>query len=906
MTTKNLRLKALDHTELQALETCHSYTIRTIDHIQPHGILLVVESASFKIIQISTNTLAGLGRSPKNLLGQALTTVFSNEQVAGLKKHLTQPSPYPLNACATGKDFDAYSHLQDDLIVIELIPNSPQSSDFQALKELQQQMSQITTVLETSKTTFELAQTLAKEIRAFINFDRVMVYQFSPDNSGVVIAEEKQNHLESYLGLHYPATDIPAEARAIFTEISLRYIPDINYSPAPIIPTDNPLRQQPLDISSTWLRGVSPPHIEYLKNMGVASTITMPLLDEQGLWGLIACHHGQPTHISAETRNSLSLLSKVASLNLFRQNQLENSYYRNKSTQLLTTLRAAKKQNEASLQQVLVQNADLLLEIFKADGLALIFDQDITLTGNTPSEADIPDLVRWLQKRPSPIFSTCDLSKDYWGALPAGLLSVTSGRSQSVSYGILLFRPEQLRTVSWAGRFSDTTKINPTGDLELCPRKSFELWKEELNGQSLPWSSHELTTASDLHSILIMVALDHSEAVLRAKSEFLANMSHEIRTPMNAMIGMTELLNETSLDAHQQKIVSVIRTGSDTLLTVINDILDFSKIESKKLILELDRLDLSQCVEDVVALFANQAAEKGLTLKSRVELAHSPGYLKGDAVRLRQILANLISNSIKFTESGEIDIYAEVHPTESHLTTKESDCQYSIEFRVEDTGIGISSDKIQHLFQPFSQADASITRKYGGTGLGLAINKQLIEMMNGTIWVKSEVNQGTTFGFSIRLGAYKPLDSLQEQKSSSQSSENHSTPPAAGSLRILLAEDIPLNQIVALQMLKSCGYDADVAKNGLEVLDALQNQPYDLVLMDIQMPEMDGLEATRQIRSIREPYFQKLPIIALTASVVQDVKEQAINAGMNDFATKPFIPAELSRIIQKYAPGPSE
>ncbi|MBE9069000.1 response regulator, partial [Leptolyngbya cf. ectocarpi LEGE 11479] len=647
---------------------------------------------------------------------------------------------------------------------------------------------------------------------------------------------------------------------------------------------------------------------EYLKNMGVASTLTMPLLDEQGLWGLIACHHGRPTDISVETRDSLSLLSKVASLNLFRQKQLENSYYRNKSRQFLTTLRAAKKQNEASLQQVFVQNSNLLLEIFKADGLALIFDQDITLTGNTPSEADIPDLIHWLRKRPSPIFSTCALSKDYRGALPAGLLSVTSGRSQSVSYGILLFRPEQLRTVSWAGRFSDTTKINPTGDLELCPRKSFELWKEELKGQALPWSSHELTTALDLHSILIMAALDHSEAVLRAKSEFLANMSHEIRTPMNAMIGMTELLNETSLDAYQKKIVSVIRTGSDTLLTVINDILDFSKIESKKLILELDRLDLYQCVEDVVALFTNQATEKGLTLKSRVELAHHPKFFKGDAVRLRQILANLISNSIKFTERGEIDIYAEVHPTDSSLNTKESARQYSIEFRVEDTGIGIAPDKIQHLFQPFSQADASITRKYGGTGLGLAINKQLIEMMGGTIWVESAVNQGTIFDFSIRLEADELLGSNSPHKQKNLSfSDCLDQPPARYStkletvssvpLRILLAEDIALNQVVALQMLKSCGYDADIVNNGKEVIDALQHQSYDLVLMDIQMPEMDGLVATQTIRlslNIVQPY-----IVAMTANAMQGVRETYLAAGMDDYISKPIHKRDLKAAIQK-------
>ena len=1037
--TKSLHIGPISDVELQTLETCQNYPIRTIGHIQPHGILLVLKSSSLSITQASANTNSALGLSPEDLLGKSLTSIFPDEEVEDLRTCLRESDNFgvrTLTARITGEQFYIYLHLQQDIILLELEPVRTDAFD---LESLQRQISQMTTVFEKTTTILELSQRLAKEIRALINFDRVMIYQFLSDQSGIVIAEEKHTGIESYLGLHYPATDIPAEARAVFTENPLRCIPDINYSPAPIIQADKSLTQKPLDISATWLRGVAPAHVEYLKNMGVVSSLTMPLLDESGLWGLISCHHSQPTYTTAETRSILVLLSKVASLNLFRQQQLERNVYREQRNCFLTDLKAARKQDDASLQQVLIQNSQLLLDVFKSEGLAFIFEQDITIVGTTPSEADIRGLARWLKKKPDPTFSTCALSQEYseeniCSDLPAGLLSISAAtqHSQSIAYHIVLFRPEQLQTVSWAGQLNYTCKFNEYGELELGPRKSFELWKEQVRGQSLPWSAQELETASDLHSVLMQVALNSSEAALRAKSEFLANMSHEIRTPMNAVIGITELLNETELDTRQKKYVSIIRTGSDTLLTVINDILDFSKIESKKMILEMGRLDLYQCIEDVTALFSNQAAEKGLTLTNRIESGNNPYVFKGDLVRLRQILGNFVSNSIKFTESGAIEVSLKVHSIRSAPAKKDTAYQYKITGKVKDTGIGISPKTIQHLFQPFSQADASITRRYGGTGLGLAINKELIELMGGEIWVESEIGKGTTFGFSIKLEPYEPLilayylekktelrqkhllvvdgnevsrhhlrrqaESLnlevciehsaggalvqlfQEKRfdaisisdqlpdmdshqlalkissipdfqtipiilvqtqqtrslndkdaldsritllqkpvsqeslrnaliplfldetlsSSEQFPDRQLTKPKVSAetpLRILLAEDIPLNRIVALQMLRSCGYRADTVNNGNEVLTALHHQPYDLVLMDIQMPEMDGLTATRQVRlapDIIQPY-----IVAMTASSMQGDRERCLAAGMDDYISKPIRKRQLREVIQQ-------
>ena len=876
----------------EALKVCASEPIHIPGSIQPCGMLFVLEGADHRVIQVSGNVQQWLPQiGIEDVLNKRLGDIIGEEQAEQIRHIIVERTLMPIQSTIVRIDdmwFDAVAHKAGENIIVELEIVDDKKAvvrDF-----FYDELRDFAVGLRNATTLPDLFDFVTSKIRDLTGFDRVKLYRFDENWNGEVVGESKAEYMPSYRGLHFPASDIPEQARRLYMTNYIRQIADVNYAPVPIIPAVHPDTDHPLDMSLSVLRSVSPIHVQYLANMGVAASMSVSIIQDGKLWGLVACHHNVSYHVPYRVRMVSEIMGHIFSAQLSSMEGLRDRQEREKRNLIVERLTAGLK-TDFNLEELLKGRQTLALSALNATGMAVMTRKRLLRFGETPSEETIRLLADWVHDQTSGIYNTQEADKVFADVpalahLKGGFLAAPISTTKK-DY-IIWFRGSEQQQVNWAGT-PEKSSIKTKAGYRLMPRASFELWKETVRHRSKPWTRDDMETAQNIVQVVLEGERLSAEHANVAKSEFLANMSHELRTPMNAITGIVSLLDRgTGLDERQRKLLSVLRLSSDSLLNLINDLLDFAKIESHELVLESSPINIADIVSEVGSIMSVRAAEKDLMLNIKCA-PRDALYIRGDAMRLQQILINLVSNAVKFTDKGFVNILVRAE--------NQADNKRQLVIDVVDSGIGMSPKQGERIFDKFVQADPTISRRFGGTGLGLAITKQLTELMGGTITVSSREGLGSRFTLTL------PADALPAPKADHTHATEPLGHPSKGEAlgHILLAEDYEGNIVVAVSMLEDQGYDVTVARNGQEALDALSHTTYDLILMDVQMPEMDGYEATRRIRAgQKEGLFPPVAIIGVTANALTGDRQKCLDAGMDDYVSKPFTALQLEHMVKKH------
>ncbi len=723
--------------------------------IQPYGVVLVLQEPDFKILQVSTNSSAILGISPEEMLGKSLEEILDPFQMERLELGLRQDNldfinPTKIWSRKQGDDyviFDGVFHRNTEgVLILELEPATSQENiPFLSFYHLAR--ASINQLQETSNLR-DFCQIIVKEVRKVTGFDRVMLYKFDDDNHGAVIAEEKLDQLESYLDLHYPASDIPKQARQLFSSNWIRIIPDTKIQPVELYPLNNPINDRPLDLTNSILRSPSSCHLQYLHNMGVGASLTISLIEDGKLWGLIACHHLTPKYVSYELRKACEFLGRVIFSEISNREETEDYNYRVRLDYIRSQLVDDMAQSEDFVSG-LVKNEANLLNLANAKGAAVCFNGNWTLLGETPAEEDLNFLVQWLYKNiEEEVFTTDSLAKIYPDAdqyknIASGLVAMAISRRNYV----LWFRPEVIQTVNWGGDPNNAYQTDRSqGELQLSPRKSFELWKETVRLTSLPWKQVEINAVKELRKAIVNIVLRKADELALLASDlqrsnaelkrFAYVASHDLQEPLNHVSNYVQLLEMRygdHLDEDAKDFIGFAVEGVSLMQTLIDDVLAYSKVDSQGSQFELSEVKVS--LKQAITNLQKRIRES----KAKITIQDSLPTIMADTTQLMQLFQNLIGNAIKFRSAAtpEIEIKAE---------RKEDEWLFS----VKDNAIGIDpqfSDRIFVIFQRLHTRD-----EYPGTGMGLAICKKIIECHRGRIWVESELGKGSTFYFTIPVG----------------------------------------------------------------------------------------------------------------------------------------------------------
>lgn len=723
--------------------------------IQPHGVLFILDQTTLRILNGSANTANVLGLQPSQLMGQPLTSFLSATQITTIEQQLPMAANYSLSLELTlttpegTRPFHGFIHQTSDAVLLELEP-------FRAAscvngRSVTTQIRDVVGHLQRAESLDRLLITLVNDLRSFTGYHRVMVYQFDHQGAGEVIAEAKEDTLTPYLGLRFPAHDIPMLFRDIYARGKLRTIPDIAAIPVPLFIADSAL-QPSIDLRLSVLHSPSPCCAEYYRNMGVNASLVASLIKDGQLWGLISCHHITSKYISYEVRAGCEIIAQMAAAELANQMKRDELQQQMQLTTLNSKLIAAISQAETFLD-ALTHPEKRLLDLVNATGVALVLGDELVLVGTTPSPNEIGALLQWADREiEDTLFHTNRLSQFYPEAenfLPTGSGLLRLHISKTPCYQMLWFRTEVVQTVTWAGNPDKHFTQDAQGTVKLSPRSSFEHWKETVYGQSLPWQSFELNAALDLRNAIIGIVLKKTDELTRLNrqleqrnrelSSFAYAAAHDLKEPLRGIYNYSNVLIEDygqALDADGKEYLEEMQGFAQHMEALLNGLLRISQLRQADL--HIESVDLNQVIENVVSML--QASQPDIQFE--VQLPRILPQLDCDEILITEVFSNLIGNAIKYNDKPAKWV---------EIGYRESGPGSETVFYIRDNGIGIQDKHRPVIFKLFKRLHPQDFYG-GGAGIGLAVTHQIIERHNGKIWVESTPAQGSTFFFRVKQG----------------------------------------------------------------------------------------------------------------------------------------------------------
>lgn len=759
-----------------SLTNCDTEPVQAPGCIQSHGALVTARLSDLTILQVSENSAQYFGVAPDRLLGQPLLGLLSSEHEQRVRSMIANDAiegnalfAFTVPARADIAPLDVCVHTMSGVLILEFessgrgaaSPKHPAGDFFSAVREAVGRMQ--STVGQRA-----FCHRIADEVRGITGLDRVMVYRFHEDNHGEVVAESKLAELAPWLGLHYPEADIPKPARDIYQRIWIRPVPNARGPLIEMMPLANPDTGKPLSMTYCSLRGASVMYTEYLANMGVGASLTMPILMDGELWGLIACHHRTPTTFPHAMRAACELLAQVASLQLKSSDRIEELAYGLKVEQIHRQL-VAKAAKEGDLL-ALSDRQPSLLDAMDAEGAALYHMDRWWTAGNTPSEEQLDALADWVNLRPEflsltrPVFVTDMLSRDYpagaeISAVASGVIAVQVSRLRRDL--IMWFRPETIQTVSWAGHPDDKPLVPGPNGMRLTPRRSFELFVESVRNRALPWMAMEIDAALRLRLLIMDLAMSEGERIIALNVDLASSneeldafayvASHDLKEPLRGIHRYAHQMVEsadTSSAENRQRLDSLMRLTlrMDSLL---DSLLHYSRVGRTNL--EFEPVDLNDVVADALEMVGVRADNTNITVSFERPL---PTVLC-DMVRVREIFSNLISNALKYNRDPHPRVeLGYIRPDELRLRPNlPTEAEGETIYFVRDNGIGIEARHFEQIFRMFKRLHGR-DEFGGGVGAGLTVVKKVVSRHGGHVWLDSTLDFGSTFYFTLPSQAH--------------------------------------------------------------------------------------------------------------------------------------------------------